>query len=135
MVNHGHRMDFRMLPESQPETLRIRPGGPLILEFGDTQPVQADHLGQALTVHAVIQHQRPLAVGNGGHQSGLDRGSAGASDEHRGIVGLRPRHKGLQQLALNPKQQFGELGFAMADIRPQQRLTHTLGHIDRTWIQ
>jgi len=27
---------------------------------------------------------------------------------------------------LNPEQQFGELRFPMADIRPQQRLPHTL---------
>ena len=54
---------------------------------------------------------------------------------HCGIIRFRSRHKELQQLRLNPVQEFGEFRLPMADIRTQQRLPHPLRHIHRSWIQ
>ena len=55
-------MRFRMLPQREPQPLRIRPCRPIVLEFGHAQAIEADHLGNALAVHAVVEHQHSFAV-------------------------------------------------------------------------
>ena len=135
MVDHANRMRFRMLSKREPQPFRIRPRRPIVFEFGHAQAIQADHLGNALSVHAVIEHQHPFAVRERRHDGGLHRRRSRSGHHHRGIIRFRPRHKELQQLRLNPVQEFGKFRLPMADIRTQQRLPHPLRHIHRSWIQ
>src|SRR6478736_7993659 len=44
MMDHSHGMDLRVLAESEPQTLGIRPLSPIILELRDPQAMQPDHL-------------------------------------------------------------------------------------------
>ena len=116
MMDHGDRMRFRMLSECESQPLRIRPCRPIIFEFGYAQTIEADHLGNALAIHAVVEHQHPLAVRERRHDGGFHRRGARSGQHHRGILCFRSRHKEFQQLRLNPVQQFGKLRLAMADI-------------------
>lgn len=60
MVDHRHRMDFGMLPERQPQPLRVWTRRPIHFQFGHTEPMQTDHVRDALAVDAVIEHQHAL---------------------------------------------------------------------------
>ena len=125
-MDHGHVREPRVGIEPRDDRVEIRRHHPVVLHGVVVDPVARRDLLDALAVDAVVDDQQPAVLRHQGRDHALDRGRAGAGDQHDG-PGVRIEPVDVEEAPARLVLQVEELALAMAEIGLREATTHSLG--------